>query len=55
MSIKLTDPDSGETARFIECEICQGRGYIEHYYDEYDIQEWPCDACGGKGLIPIDF
>ena len=55
MSMKLTDPDSGEITRFIECEVCQGIGYIEHYTDEYDIYEERCETCGGEGVIELEF
>ena len=35
----------------MECPRCNGLGYIDHYYNEYDIWSDECLLCDGKGII----
>lgn len=49
--MKLIDSYSREAVEFMECSSCAGLGFVEVYYNEYDIVDEPCIECNGNGVI----
>lgn len=33
------------------CPVCMGSGTVPLGGDSYSTQEYPCHACGGKGIV----
>lgn len=52
MTIKITDPDSGETAALEECEACNGSGGFDASSDCETYDDWQdCLECNGTGMV----
>jgi len=35
----------------MRCPSCDGLGYFEMFYDQYDLHDEPCVECDGTGEI----
>lgn len=52
--MKIYDNVSGEATEFIECIACNGIGYHDVYYTEYDLDSVECLECDGNGIIELE-